>query len=238
MRRRKRGNRMGKKGESKSQKSLAVGKIRKFARKENTFAAKSSPGTHKAEESVPLSFALIQLIQAATNLREVKAALNERKVMVNKVVRKDPKFPVGLFDLISLNEKKHYQMLLDFKGRLYAEEVEKDKSKSKLCRVTGKKAVKKGMIRISTNDGRVFEDKKMEYNIGDTVKISVPDQKILERKELKEGEKVYIIAGSHAGEKAAIKEVIEGKLNIPKIVALKNEENEFRTVAKNVMVIE
>lgn len=229
---------MGKKGEKKCQKSLAVSKVRKFPRKENPYAMKCLAGTHKAEESVPLSFALINLINAVNNQGEAKAVLNAGKVMVDRVERKNPAFPVGLFDLISLNGKKHYQMVFDGKGRLVAEEVDAEKSKTKLCKVLGKKAVKGELIRISTNDGRVFEGKKLELKTGDTIKVSLPEQKIVERIELKKGKKAYIIAGRHAGEEGTVKEISAGKMNIPSIVSLQGKETEFKTVAKNIMVIE
>src|SRR3989344_782751 len=110
---------MASRGEGKTLKSIAAPGVRSFLRKENVFTAKGKPGPHNKHDSVPLSFALTKLLDAAENLKEARILLVGEKVKVNGVARKKASFPVGLFDVVELTPmKKKFRAVLDRKGRL------------------------------------------------------------------------------------------------------------------------
>ncbi|MBU2100085.1 30S ribosomal protein S4e [Candidatus Micrarchaeota archaeon] len=228
---------MAKKGAKKKQKRLSTHTARLMKRKEKTFTIKLKPGPHNFKQSVPLGFLVRDLLKLSINRKETKNILNEGKIKVDGKTRKSTKFPVGLFDFVSIEgTKENYRIILDSKGRLKTIKTEETKP-VKLCKITGKKVNGKKEIQLNTNDGRTFIEKETELKVGDTIKISVPEQKILEKIIQKKGNLAYVTGGSHAGEKAEIQEIIKGDINKYKTVKLKNKEKEFTTTAANIFVI-
>ena len=56
---------------------------------------------------------------------EAKRVLSEGKILVDGVIRKDLRFPVGLLDVITIPlENVAYRVLLDSKGRLELHKLE------------------------------------------------------------------------------------------------------------------
>jgi len=228
---------MAKKGAQKKEKRLSTNKVRIIERKKNTFTIKTSSGPHNTEQSVPLGFLVRDLLNLTANKKETRAVLNSEKIKVDGKTRKESKFPVGLFDFISIEDtKENYRMVLDSKGRLNPKKTEEKKA-MKLCKITGKRMSKNKKIQLNTNDGRTFIENKTDLKVGDTIKISLPEQKITEKLVEKKGSLAYIIGGSHSGETAEIDEIIEGTINRNKTVKLKTKEKEFKTTEKNVFII-
>lgn len=227
---------MAKKGAPRKEKSLSVNKSRNIKRKENKFTIKLKPGPHNTSQSIPLGFLVRDLLEVSTNKKETKTILNNGKIKIDGKTRKEIKFPVGLFDFISIeNSKENYRMVLDSKGRLKPIKTEESKA-TKLCKITGKK-MKGKKIQLNTNDGRTFIENKTELKVGDTIKISLPEQKIIEKLAEKKGSLVYVTGGSHSGETAEIEEIIKGSINRSKTIKLKTKEKNFRTTASNVFII-
>ncbi len=227
---------MAKKGSPKKQKRLSTNKTRQMKRKEYTFTVKLYPGPHNLTQSVPLGFMVRDLVGISSNMRETKRILNEGKVKVDGKIRKEYKFPTGLFDLISIEEKKeNYRVIIDIKGRIKAIKIE-EKKPVKLCKITGKKMHGK-KIQLNTNDGRTFIENKTELKVGDTIKISLPEQKIIDKFTEKKGNLAYVTGGKHSGQTAEIQEIIPGTINRYKTVKLKTKEKEFKTTERNVFVV-
>lgn len=229
---------MASKGGSKSQKRFAAPEIRLENPKEGKWTIKSSPGPFNAKESVPLGFVLRDLVKLGRNLREIKIALLEGKVSVNGKTRKDYRYPVGFFDVVSVEgKKKDYRTVYDLKGRLKTEEIEKKKKKTKICKIKGKKAAKNDLIQLITNDGRTVLVKEKKYSPGDSIEIELPNRKILNHLKFKKGARVVITGGKHAGEQSIVKEIKPATMESPELVILKAGSREFQTTSNNVFVI-
>jgi len=127
--------------------------------------------------------------------------------------------------------------LLDSKGRFEFQETEEKEKGTKLCRIIGKRAIGKESLQLETNDGRTIVEKKSSLKPGDSILLSVPEQKISKEIRLDKGAMVYIVAGEHSGGIAKVKEVVEGTMNRPKLVSLEQKESSFLTVADNVFVV-
>lgn len=225
---------MSKKGPQRKSKALSVSKSVNVNRKTRTWAVKTKAGPHNKNSAVPLGILLRDLIKMAGNMKEADNMLNAGHVKVDGVVRKEHGFAVGLFDIVSIPaQEKAYRVLVDKKGRMFTKEMEKD-SGEKLCRVEKKIAVSKA-IQLTTNDGRLF--KGVEANVGDTLKIKVPENKVIMIIPMKAGSKVYITAGSHSGEKADVVETMPGTISRAKIAKLKEGDKEFETIMSNLFVI-
>jgi small subunit ribosomal protein S4e len=231
---------MSKKGGDRTQKSLSVSKVRKFPRKEHVWTIRSIAGPYKKDESVPLGFVLRDMLGIAQTMKEVKVILRKGKVKVNGTVRKDYRYSVGLFDIISIEGLDNaYKLILDKKGRMIAEEVEKKTAVEKICKVVGKCITKGGTLVIRTNDGMNFyldQKEKDKYNVGDSIVVKLPEKRITKHMELKKGAKVTVLSGTHAGSDAKVIEVKEGTIRRPKMVMLKSGEKRFVIPAQNVIV--
>ncbi len=228
---------MTSKGGTKSEKRLSTSKARNLLRKEKMFTIRSNPGGHKRKNSVPLGFVLRDLLKVCNNLREAKKILNAGNVLVDGKQRKEFKFPVGMFDVVTLKDlKKNYVAVFDSLGRIELKEVKE--GKHKICKVLGKRTVKKGKTQIHTNDSRTFREKVDKINVSDGILIELPSQKILKVFELKTGNSVYVFGGTHVSSVAKVKNIVEGTMKRPKLLVLEDAEgNEFQTTENNVIVV-
>lgn len=176
-------------------------------RKETKFSLRPKPGPHPMDLSLPLGIVLRDFLKYAQSVSEAKKILNNNQVLVDGKRRTDYRLPVGLFDVLSFpGIKKDYRMLLDRKGRLGLKEIDAKESNFKPCKITGKTVLPKNQLQLNLSDGRnILTDKKC--NVGDTVIITLPDQKIKEIFELKKDAFVFLIKGKHAGDSGLLQEV-------------------------------
>ena len=167
-----------------------------------------SPGPHPIAESVPLGSILRDMLKVCDSAREARHILNNRGVLVDGRVVTEPKFPVGLMDVLSLHETKaHYRMLVDTRGRMTLVGIEDGEAKWKLCRVEDKTTVRGGKTQLNLHDGRNVVLAKDAYKTGSTLKIDVPGQKVVGHFELAKGAPVLVTAGQHVGSIAHVAEV-------------------------------
>lgn len=230
---------MSSKGGTTVEKRLSTSKARKIFRKEKKFTIHSNPGTHKRKISVPLGFVLRDLLKVCWNLKEAKSILNAGKVKIDGKIRKEYKFPIGLFDVVSIEGLKSYRTLFDSLGRIELVEIDSKKEKlSKVCKIAGKRIVRGKVLQINTTDGRVFGEKAEKVSVGDSVLIDLAEQKIVSTIELKQGNLVYVFGGTHVGTVALVKNVVDGTMKRPKLLTLeKKDKSEFQTTENNVIVV-
>jgi small subunit ribosomal protein S4e len=229
---------MGKKGENKTMKSLAAPTARTLERKRSIWTVRGQAGPHSKATSVPLCLILRDLVQCVDKIKEAKLVLHQRKIKVNGLVRKDKSFPVGLFDVVDLEARKErFRIVFDSKGRLKLVTVNPADKLTKISKVVGKNAIKGGLIQLTLNDGRVLQEKKTDLNPGDSVRISLPDSKLLEKVKLEKGNLVYLIAGRHVGGQAVIKEVSSGTMSRERLITLVEGDRQFQTTEKNLIVV-
>ncbi len=228
---------MANKGEGKSEKRLAVSRLVPLHRKESTWHIMVKPGPHKKKNSVALGFVLRNMIEVTKNAKETKGILNAGYVLVDGKIAKDPKRPVGLFDLITLvPSKKAFRILFSKKGKLMVVE-EKFEQNEKICKVVGKMVLPKGIIQITTNDGRTLKEKKTDISVGDSLLIKVPEQKVVKVMKQAAKKTVLVVEGKHIGDVAKIKKIVEGTMSKPKLVTLETDNGEFNTVELNIVIV-
>ena len=109
-------------------------------------------------------------------------------------------------DVLTVGEE-NYRCILDKNGKLRYRPIPKKAAGSKICRVMGKTTVKGGKTQVHLHDGRnVLLDESPDYKTGDSLVISLPDQKVSSHIEMKNGATAYLTGGSHIGEIAKIKD--------------------------------
>ena len=179
-----------------------------IARKTQFWTTKPSPGPHPIEASVPLGLILRDMLRVCDTAREARRILNGRKVHVDGRAVTDPKFPVGLMDVLSFQETKaHYRMLVNTRGRMALVPIEDGEATWKLCRIEDKTTVRGGKAQLNLHDGRNLLLPKDSYKTGTTLKVQLPAQKGLGHYELGPGVAALITGGKHVGEVAHVLEV-------------------------------
>ena len=71
-------------------------------RKERQFVLKASPGPHRKDKSYPLGIILRDVLNVANSMHEAKTIVSAGKIKIDGIERRDVKFPVGLMDVIEL----------------------------------------------------------------------------------------------------------------------------------------
>jgi len=177
-------------------------------RKSAFWTTRPAPGPHSAEGSIPLRVILRDMLHLCDNAREAQSILNARGVLVDGRVVTNPKFAVGLMDVLTLAEGKvHYRMTIDSRGRLTLVPAEAAESSWKLCRIEGKTTTRGGQTQLNLHDGRNILLPKNQYKVGSTLKVRVPSQEILGAFELEADAASLITGGQHVGEIAHVEEV-------------------------------
>ncbi len=228
-------------GGSRHLKRLAAPKAWKVRRKRRfgAWITNVIPGPHPKGRSIPLRILVRDLLGVASNAREADFIIRSGKVLVDGVPRRNPRFPVGLFDVVEIPEiEKVFRIVLDEQGRIVPREIPAEEKGKKLVRVERKMTVKGGKIQVTTHDGRNFllEDGR-DVRPGDVLLISVPEQRIEDVFKLKDGNLVYVLSGRHAGTIGKIEGVNPGDVIRERSVDLSVEGTRIQTAARNVFVV-
>lgn len=217
------------------QKRVTVPRSWPIARKNHKWVAKSSPGPHSSADSMPLVMVIRDMLKLTDNSREAKRVLYEGKVLVDGKVVKDHKLPVGIFDIISIPAlNQDYRMLRDERGMFFFKSIEPTDRK-KLVRVENKTTLKGNKQQLNLNDGsnRLEEG---TYKTGDSLILSIPEKKIEDRIEFKEGNLAIVVGGKHSGQTGRIKTIHAVRSSRPNRVVISGVED-FETIADYVFMI-
>lgn len=189
-------------------KRLSAPRSWRIARKTAVWATKPAPGPHPGEMSVPVLGVLRDMLRVCDTAREARAILGTRTVEIDGRVVTDPKFGVGVMDVLAVREtKEHYRMLIDVLGRLHLVPIQAGDAGWKLCRIENKTTVRGGKTQLNLHDGRNLVLPKSAHATGTTLKLEVPKQKVLEELPLAPGVVSLMIGGQHVGEIAHVERV-------------------------------
>ncbi|MBU0470448.1 MAG: 30S ribosomal protein S4e [Nanoarchaeota archaeon] len=176
-------------------------------RMSNTFITRPKPGAHSLEMGLPLGVVLRDQLKLTTTMGETKKLLNNKEVLVDGKRRKDHRYIVGLFDVLSIPAlKDNYRVLVNKKGRLVLKKLDSEESNTKLSKVVGKVVLKGGKTQFNLHDGKnIISTEKAK--IGDTFVLSLPKMEVKKILFLKEGVTVFLTKGKHAGHSGILKEI-------------------------------
>ena len=214
-------------------KRLAMPRSWPLPRKTTVWVTRPTPGAHSLEHCMPITLVVRDVLGLAQTAREVRFILHNEMAKIDGRVVKDPRRGVGLMDVLSLGDD-HYRCVLDHRGRLRYRAISAEEAAWKICRIEGKTTIKGGKTQLNLHDGRnMIVDDATTYSTGDSVKISLPDQEILEHIAFVEGVRCYLIGGTHVGGMASMKERIVKRSTMPNEVAF----DEFGTTEVNVFAV-
>lgn len=218
-----------------------LGAPKKFPllRKDKTYVVKMSAGPHGYTNGIPLLLVLREIMGHAKNQKEAKVLLINGKVLVDNVIRKNVRFPLGLMDTISIpTVHEYYRVIFETNGKIKLLKINEHESKIKLCKIMNKTITKKGMMQLNLHDGRNILINKGLYNTGYSIMIALPTQEIKKHILIEKGSKVYVMNGKHVGETAVLEEFKPQPGSQEERIIVLNEAGEkFETLKKYVLVL-
>lgn len=221
--------------DSKHLKRYAAPRSWKIPRKTKVWAVRPSPGGHPKDKSIPILVALRDILHLGETASEIRKILAKREVFVDGKVRTSYKHPIGVMDVISIPKiKGYYRVILNPRGQLTLKKVQESESKWKLSRIMNKSIVKGGKVQLNMHDGRNILLTKNDYKTGDVLKISIPDQKILDRFPMDVDSMAYLTGGAHIGTICKIKKVNVTRNPDPNIVEF---HEGFNTIIDHVFIV-
>ena len=191
---------------------LAAPKTWEIKRKGIKFITKPVPGPHKMEAGMPLGVLLKEVLKYASSTREVKNILNSNEIKIDGISRKDFRFSVGLFDTIEFTlMNEYFRIVLNTKGKLSLVKIKKEELSLKPCKIIGKTMVR-GKLQLNLYDGKNVLGENKSYNVGDTVIIELPGQKISRHLKLDKKTTIFLTGGKHIGEVGKVEDIVSNKI--------------------------
>ena len=207
------------------------------SRKKVKWLLAPAPGTHKKAEGISAGVLLRDVLGIASSIHEVKKILNSGGMLVDGKKVTEPKFPIGIMDIITFpSEKKTYRMSLDG-PRLVPREVKGAAASCKYLKATGKNTVKGGKLSIAFHDGRNYLGDK-NIGTGDTCVFGVPGFKLASHIKLAPGVQCLVMKGKHMGEVAKLDKIIARPGSHDTEAQLTGASGEFITVVKYLFAID
>ena len=202
-------------------------------RKTSIWVQKPNPSGHSIENCMPLTLILRDVLAIAHTKREAKKILHSRKILVDGRKENDSARGVGLMEVLTI-DGINYRCILDTNGKLRYRIISEKSAKSKICMVTGKTTIKGGVTQLHLHDGRnILLDSTSQYNTGDSIVISLPEQKILTHLPMEKDSLAYLIGGNHIGETAKITDFSIKRSSKPNETSFED----FLTVSEYVFII-
>jgi small subunit ribosomal protein S4e len=206
-------------------------------RKGTKWIKRPGPGPHAQDQSVPLLLVLRDVLGLVESAREARILLRSGAARLDGQVAHDLDRGLGLMDTLSLGAplNAHYRVVKDRHGRLVLITIPPAEANVKLGRVRFKHAAAKGRIEVTLHDGRnLLVAPESPYRVGDSLKLEVPSQKVVEHLPLAPGALAYVAGGSHVGELARVERVEVRNSSQPNLVHFKEG---FSTVKEYVFVV-
>ena len=230
------------------QKRLSVPPSWPVERKTATFTVKAGAGPH-GEDGVPLLILLRDVLGYVDSKKEANYAVNQGNVLVNGRSVRDVRRPIGMFDIVSFEERgEHYRVFPDEGGRLSLVPIPEEAADGKLGKIVGKQTVKGGDVQLSLHNGQTLlidADEAGEYSPGDSIVVGFGDEDVLAHFVYEERALVTAVRGQHAGEVGRIDEITVIRGSSPNTVAVDRVDadgtvldDSFETIAEYVVVID
>lgn len=234
---------MARRGQKKHLKRLPAPRHWPIKRKHGKFTTRVIPGPHPKEQCLTLAILLREVLGHAENMREVKTILSSGQVFVDGRPRKDPRYPVGLMDVVEIKSSdERYRLVPKRRGGLRLVSIDEKEIGFKLSKIERKQMVTGGKVQLTLHDGRnlILPDgsKSSDFNTLDTLMISLPDQGLMESIPLEPKTHAIVTQGRNIGIDGKVIAVEKRIGTHASIVTLEDSDgNRFQTALEYVFVL-
>ncbi len=205
-------------------------------RKKTKWITRPNPGPHSLDMCMPLGLLLKEVLKCAKTTRETKEILNQGLVKVDNKIRKDYKFPVGLMDILGI-QNINYRILVNKKGRFVLHKITKEESNVKPRKIIGKTSLKNKAIQINFLDGSNKILKKDAYSVSDTLLFDLEKNEIKDHLKLEKDGIIYLVKGKYIGQVGVIKSIEKSNSLSPKKITFSVGAKTFETFKDYALVI-
>jgi small subunit ribosomal protein S4e len=160
------------------------------------------------QNAVPVLIALRDMLHITRTAKEVKRMIAEKLIKLNGRLVKDQKEAIKIFNVLEAGKTYHLSLLPTGKF-VFIETKSKD---VRLCKVTNRRLIKKGILQINLHDGS---------NVISRDKISVNDSlyldttgKIKKHVPLEKGKQVFVMSGRHVGNTGTVLTIENNKAQV------------------------
>lgn len=139
------------------------------------YATRPSPGPHKLRECIPVTVLLRNRLRYALSGQEAIKICRDKSgnVKVDGKIRRDPRFPLGVMDVVSLPKTgENFRILYDIKGRFQPVRIDAKEAAFKLCKIKRKVQGKNKIPYVVTHDGRTIRYPHPDIKKNDSIKVS------------------------------------------------------------------
>jgi len=214
--------------------------------------------SHSTKKGISILFLLRDVLGIASTRKEVRYMTLNSMVRVNNVLRKDENFPCQVFDVLNLckDKESRYYRLEILNRKFSLKEIGEKEAGEKIVKIIGKttlqskvggvgvrgigvsgeKKTGEPLVQMNLDDGcNILTTEK--FAVGDSVVLGTAGDKVVVKKilGLKNGAKVEIVLGKHAGEKGEVvgfEELVRGRDYVIKL-----EDKTVSLPYKTVLVI-
>lgn len=210
----------------------------RLSRKSTKWITRPATATHKLKDATSINTLLKEILKLTKTTKETKFILNSGKVKIDGVVRKDYKFPVGLMDVVSIEDiNKHYRILYDSIGKLVAVPISVEDALLKPRKIINKTTLKGKKTQVNLADGYNLLSQSKDYKVNDTLIFDLSANKIKSHLKLEKGATIYIADGNKKGMVGKVKEIADIKGLQPNTIIFTNEDSEYKTKKEYAIVI-
>lgn len=207
-------------------------------RKEQKWVIRPNPGPHPLKRCLPLGLLVIKLLNYAKTARESRIILRNGEILINNQVRKNPKFPVGVMDIIEIkNKNEYFRLFINPKNKYELIRLNKKEINLKMGKIINKKTLKGGLMQLNLYDGRNLLVNKDVYHTGDSLLINLGSNEIISHLKLENGAYVYLIGGKYTGNIGKIESILGQKKLQPSKISVIIGNKKIETLKKYAFVI-
>ncbi|AFN83502.1 40S ribosomal protein S4 [Encephalitozoon romaleae SJ-2008] len=201
-----------------------------------TFALMPASGPHRKTECIPLGYLISRFLKYAGNSKELGIVLGGKNIKVNGKVRTNSHFPVGLFDVISIEKTgEHFRVLYNTHKKFHLHKISSQEAGYRLAKVT-KKYTSRGIPYVVSSCGLSirFCDPAIEQEY--TIKISNETSKVVEHIAPGVDKVVFVSRGKARGRIGVINTIdVQGKETV--YVMTDFAGNTFSCTSKSCIII-
>jgi len=166
------------------------------------YTHKPSAGPHKTRECIPLTVLLKNRLRYALAAKDVYSIVKDKEglIKVDNKIRRDPRFPLGIMDVVSIEKTgEFFRILYDVKGRYQAHKIDEKEAKFKLCKVKRKAMGANKIPYIVTHDGRTIRFPHPDIKKNDTIKLNLDTHEVDALIKFENGASVMVTGGNNIG---------------------------------------
>ncbi|MEM5766522.1 MAG: 30S ribosomal protein S4e [Candidatus Aenigmatarchaeota archaeon] len=218
-------------------KRLSAPEFWKVPKKKMTWVVVPSPGPHKKFECIPLTIVVRDVLGLAEKGKEAKSIIKKGDILVDGKPRKDPGYPAGLMDVISIPKMNKNYRIIPFAKGLKLVEISENEAKKKILRIRNKRILRNKKIQLNFHDGKNLFVEKDVYKVGDSVLVELPSLKIIDHFKLEKGATGLILKGKNAGKLVKIVGIVVRRTHEPNKIVCETEGKNMEIIFDYLFVV-